>query len=263
MLRAPALRDTTNSKVSGEKMGQSKMTLPRFTDLRGIVRDIQDDPAYPGLANTIRRASTAQSCVSDLRQAETCCEALEALLLSPRKKGTMTRSTTENALLMTGVLLYARATSTSGSMGERGSTDISSKLDAAQLIEHEALLEVRNRALAHVYSRTMIADGVWHDDTFFLVETDQGWKPAAGTKRFLFHRPTFDRLRRQLPIAGRLVKEVYHKRLNRLTDLLSENPVEWAIFEKNLFDPIQFFGSEQGVLNALAGMSDGEASGLT
>ena len=175
----------------------------------------------------------------------------------------MARSATENALLMTAVLLYARATSTSGSMGERGAIDTSSKLNDTQLVDHEALLEVRNRALAHVYSRSLVAEDVWHDDTLFLVETDQGWKPAAATKRFLFHRATFDRLHRQLPIAERLVTGVYHKWLNRLTELLSKTPVEWSVFEKNLFDPIPFFGGEQGVLNALNGMAHGSASGLT
>jgi hypothetical protein len=174
----------------------------------------------------------------------------------------MTRTATENALLMAAVLLYARATSTSGSMGERGSVDIASKLEEKQLIDHGALLDVRNRALAHVYSRSVVADDVWHDDSFFLVETDQGWKPAAATKRFLFHRPTLELLRRQLPVAEQLVTEVYHKRLNRLTELLSKNPVEWSVFEKNLFDPVSFFGSEQAVLDALRGMPHGSASGL-
>lgn len=237
--------------------------LPRFTDVRRIARDLGDDPAYKRLSTVIRKALVAQSCVSDLAQSRTTYEALDVLLPSPRKQGTMERSATENALLMTAVLLYARATSTSGSRGERGPIDVSSKLDDAQLSDHKALLEVRNRALAHVYSREAVADDVWHDDHLFLVETDRGWKPGAVTKTFQFHRATLDRLHRQVPVAHKLVTEIYHKHTNRLTDLLSSNPVEMALFEKNLFDPVSFFGSVQGVLNALAGMPRGSAMGLT
>jgi hypothetical protein len=240
-----------------------KLELPRFTDLRGMAGDLSDNPLYRKLATTIGKAATAQSCASDLAQARTVCQALDALLASPRKKGSIERSATENALLMTGVLLYVRATSTSGGKGERGSIDISSKLNEDQLIDHKALVEVRNRALAHVYSRELVANDLWHEDQLFLVETEQGWKPAAATKRFQFHRPTLDRLRNQVPVASALITAIFHKHTNRLTELLSSNPVELALFEKNLFDPIPFFGSEQGVLSALAGMPSGSAVGLT
>jgi hypothetical protein len=215
--------------------------LPRFTDLRGMARDLGDDPVYRRLATTIGKAARAQSCASDLAQARTAYESLDALLASPRKKGSIERSATENALLMTAVLLYARATSTSGGKGERGSIDISSKLNDGQLLDHKALVDVRNRALAHVYSREPVADDLWHADQLFLVETEQGWKPAAATKRYQFHRPTLDRLHRQVPVASELVTETFHKHTNRITELLSSNPVELSLFERTY--SIQFRSS--------------------
>lgn len=175
----------------------------------------------------------------------------------------MGRAATENALLMTAVLLYARATSTSGGRGERGPIDISSKLDATQRAAHEALLEVRNRALAHVYARAPVADDIWHDDLLFLVETDRGWRPGAATNRIQFHKPTLDRLRRQLPVAERLITEIFHKRIDQVSEMMTAHPVERKIFERNLFDPVPFFGSERAVMDALAGMPFGSAMGLT
>src|SRR5688572_16058643 len=112
--------------------------LPRFADARGIAHDLSIDPNYRRLHTTIQSALVAQSCVSDLTQARTTYEALETLVASPRKKGTLERSATENALLMTAVSLYARATSTSGSQGERGSIFIASKLEEHQLADHLA-----------------------------------------------------------------------------------------------------------------------------
>jgi hypothetical protein len=238
------------------------MAIPRFTDLRGIARDLADDQKYRRLATSIQKAALAQSCLGDIRQSETCCDALDAILRSLRRAGTVERSATENALLATAVLLYARATSTSGSRGERGPIDISSKLDATQRTDHAALLKVRNRALAHVYTQEAVAEDIWHDDLLFLVETNHGWKPAAATHRIQYHKATLERLRRQLPIAGRLITEIFHKRINQVSELMTEHPVEWEIFKRNLFNPVDFFGSERAVIDALAGMPFGSAIGL-
>jgi hypothetical protein len=83
------------------------MKIPRFTNLRGIARDLDGDPNYRRLAASIRKAGLAQSCRGDISQSQTCCDALEVLLGNPRKVGTMSRAATENALLVTAVLLYA------------------------------------------------------------------------------------------------------------------------------------------------------------
>ncbi len=238
------------------------MTLPRFTDLRGMADDLGDDPAYRKVARTIRKAAVAQSCASDLTQVATCCVALDALLASPRKAGTIERGATENALLINGVLFYARATSTNGSFGERGSISISAKLSAEQLEDHKAIIDVRNRSVAHVYTGAVVGDDIWHRDKLFLVETDEGWKPAAVTRSFQFHRLTLDRLRRQAPVARDIIIERFHAHINKLMAVLRTNPVPIALFEANQFDPVEFFESERAVLNALAGLPFGGASGL-
>jgi hypothetical protein len=126
------------------------MDIPRVTDMRGIERDLSGDLAYAKLGKAIRLATLAQSCKSDLAQALSCCWALRALLASPRKRGTLERSTTENALLFTAVSLYGRATATVGKDQERGSINITAKLSANQLLDHIALVTLRNRGLAQL-----------------------------------------------------------------------------------------------------------------
>lgn len=175
----------------------------------------------------------------------------------------MNRAATEFALLMSAVMLYARATGTSGSQGERGSISIIGKLTADQLDDHETLIEIRNRALAHVYAGEVTADGVWHDERLFAVDCGAiGWQPASVTKRFQFNQSTFDRLRRQVPVAHALLLARFHERIGQLTDLLNRrNDATAELFESHLFNPVEIFGSVEGVWRALEARKKGSGMG--
>jgi hypothetical protein len=161
------------------------------------------------------------------------------------------------------LLLYARATATGGKMGERGSVDIRPKLSADQRADHQIVLNVRNRALAHVYVREPFDGHLWHDDMLFVVETPHGWKPAAASKRLQFHRDVFDRLKRQLPIALEILTAKFHKQMDAVTDFFSAEPVPLEIFEASTFDPVAVFGNRAAVAEVLAGMASGKATVLT
>ena len=176
----------------------------------------------------------------------------------------MNRAATEFALLMSAVTLYARATRTSGSQGERGSVSIVAKLSPAQLEDHEVLIDIRNRALAHVYSGEATADGVWHDERLFAVDCgDIGWQPASVTKRFQFNQSTFDRLLRQIPVAHALLLARFHERIHQLTDLLNRSDAATVeLFESHLFNPVGLFGSIDGVWRALEARKTGSGMGL-
>lgn len=247
-------------------MVQSTVTsLPKFADGEALARDLQRDPRYASLANVIRRAALEQSCASDLSQASSCCDALKWLLESPRQKGTLTRAATENALLTTAILFYARATATSGKKGERGSVDVRDgfrKHDPDLVIEHQAIIAVRNRAIAHVYPNEIIAGELWHEERPFLVEQAEGWLPAGAKRSIQFHRLTFDRLVRLIPIAQGIIFAKYHKSTGRMTDLYNANPIPQKLLAKHKIDPVAFFGSEQAVRDALAGIPAGSAAGL-
>lgn len=237
--------------------------LPRFTDLRGMAKDVEGESEYERFGIFVQKAAFVQSCLTDIVQAKSCCDALENLRKSKRKTGTIEKTSTENALLSSGVMLYARATSTGGSVGERGSSQIKKSLNEDQRLDHEALIEIRNRAFAHVYTDQSISNEVWHEDKIFLVETNAGWKPASFKRTSQFHKLTFERLKRQLPIADSILITRFHSHINQLTKILTESPLPLSVFENNLFDPVKLFGSKEQVRKALDGMPVGRATGIT
>lgn len=228
-------------------------SFPPFTDLRTLAADLEGSEQYRRLRSAIEKAARTQSCLSDLAQAATCCDALEELLPSPRKKGTLNRSAIEASLLQTGVTLYERATSAAGKRGERGSISIIDHLTDEQRSDHDALVNLRQRALAHVYIGEPINGEVWHRDVLFAVKVEDAWKPAAASHSLQFDRATFVRLKRQIPAANAILTTRYHTHTNALTAILNENPVAPAAFEKHQFDPVGLFGSARAVQAGLDG----------
>lgn len=236
--------------------------FPAFSDLRALAADLEREEEYRRLRSAIEKAVRAQSCVSDVAQAATCCDALNDLLPSPRKQGTLTRSATEASLLQTAVMLYERATSAAGKRGERGSVSIVAQLTDAQRADHTALVNLRQRAFAHVYVGEPIDGLVWHYDLLFAIEEEGAWKPAAASHRVQFDRATFARLERQIPIATEILTNRFHQHLNQLTTILNEDPVSATLFKKHQIDPIKTFGSKQAVRSVLSGRLKGRASFL-
>lgn len=236
--------------------------LPAFTDLRALAYDLEDQDEFRRLRSAIERAVRTQSCVSDLAQATTCCDALDDTLSSIRRKGTLTRSAIEASLLQTAVMLYERATSAPGKRGERGSISIVDHLTDGQAADHQALVNLRQRAIAHVYAGEKIEGQVWHRDVLFAVEMERAWKPAAASNRVQFDSVTFTRLRRQVPVAASILTHRFHEHINQLTALLNDNPVPVALYEKHRFDPVPVFGSEQAVRALLSGQVQGRTSFL-
>lgn len=213
------------------------------------------------LADCIGRAGTSQSCLADLREAADSCDALSKLRKSPRGVGKPEREATEMALMATTCLLYARATSTSGQTGERGSIQVSKKLDPAQLEDHEAIVAVRNRAFAHVYPNAQVSGVARHRISVLLVEQEGGgWMPAAATNRVQYDRLLHERLIRQLPIALALVKAKCDKRLEQLSQLLGkslDDPRVAEIVRSSKIDIVTFFGRPSAAAAALNGVVPG------
>lgn len=234
--------------------------FPRFTDFRAIAAEIADKPEYARVQSAIEKAAKAQSCVSDLAEAEHCCEALEEIRGSVRRQGTITRLATEAALLRTAVTLYERATAAGAKKGERGSIQIADRLTPEQRADHDALVTVRQRSLAHVYVGEEIDGQVWHGDVLFGIEDLPAWRPAAASHRIQFHGPTLARLRRQIPIALNLVKERFYVRLGELEAILNEHPLPVEVFERHQFDPVEFFGSVDAAQNILAARAAGRGA---
>lgn len=235
-------------------------SLPRFCDAEHLADRLEHRDEFRRLRAMIRQAVVAQSCRADLAQAQTCCDALDALLQSPRKRGTLERRSTESALLSQAVLLYGRATVTNTGRTERGPITIADRLTPEQRADHEALLEVRNRAIAHVYLNEQVSGETWHHGLVFFIEDGQGWRPAGASKTHQFHGETFARLKRQLAIATNIVRARFRKRVDAIALTLNESGIPIEAVEACLFDPVERFGSVEAVGQVLQGMPGGETS---
>lgn len=235
--------------------------LPRFTDLRAISAEISDQPAYEKIARIIDRAARLQSCTSDLAEAWTCVEALDELLRSPRKRGTLTRQATESALMKTAVMLYARGAGGGGKPDERGSFDIRSQLDGTALEDHETLIDVRNKALAHVVPGKVGGD-IWHAEVLFAIEHHPAWLPAAASHRIQFNRKVFEQLKRQIPIGREILTGKFHDAIGKLITTLNDHPLPVAIYERHLMDPAKTFGSLAQARQVAEGWRDGRTTFL-
>lgn len=126
------------------------------------------------------------------------------------------------------------------------------------------LLEIRNRALAHVYRESPIAENFWHEGLVFAVDlAERGWKPAVGSNRISFNVPTFERLLRQIAVAEVPLMRAFHKRMDAMTRLINEASAPLNLFLRFRFDPVQKFGGVQAVEHILAGIPAGHATVMT
>ena len=242
------------------------MTEPqRAIDLVAVATSLRSVGKFPRLAASIRRASLVQSCLADVKQAIDAIEALDALLASRRGEGTDRRIATEASLLTAALLLYARATSTGGGSDERGAFDILPRLNESEITDHRQLLDLRNRAVAHVLPNGAIASLVWHNETVMLVDTGNGWVAGAATKRVQTDKTTTNCLRRQLKRAETILKAAARERFNALTKEVGEafsHPEVVDIMGASFFDLETFLGSREAVAQAIGGIKKGEARGI-
>lgn len=236
------------------------MNFPAFTNLMAVAEELAGRGDVR-LRAIVTQAWRAQSCLGDLRQASDCADVLRDMLKRPFEQDTPAPLTIERSLLANAIMLYARATSTNGHKGERGSVQLSEKkLTSGEWEDHNAILDVRNQAMAHVYGSRKLSKHVWHRSVFFAVEAGDGrWRPASASNQTSFHADTFTKLDRMLPVAIREVKTKFHERMEAVANVVNAD-VKAAGLLKHVFDPIPVFGSEEAVRVVLAGESQGDTA---
>jgi hypothetical protein len=227
-------------------------------DAARLAEAVADDPRHHRLATTISKAIRLQSCLVDLRQAKDACEAVAWLLASPRGSGSTRKLITESSLLSTAVQLYVRAVGLAGKRGERGSVAIRNALVGTDLDDHDALLALRNRALAHVHTHERLNDRVWHAGMILFVETDNSGHRLLATGRSVqFDGASLARAKRAIPVAATLLDGRLSKALEKVRTLVETNPVEPRIFEALAVDPATLMGSEAVAAAILRGVREG------
>jgi hypothetical protein len=233
------------------------MPFPPFIDLESLADSLSKTGKHATLQKALIQAWRAESCLGDLVQAKQCCEVLREHVKPGPKTITAEQHTTERALLTTGVLLYVRGTSTSAKAGERGSIQLErGQLTKEQWRDHQALIDLRNQALAHVNAAHYAGSRIWHRVILFAVRNSFGaWRPASATNETGFHRETFERLERMLPVASELILAKFNRRMTAVTERLNEANIDEPTFFKHQFDPTEVFGSEEAVRRLLKGSS--------
>lgn len=235
-----------------------KNEFPPFTDLAAVAEELASR-GKNSLRAMMTQAWRAQSCLGDLRQASDCVDILRDMM--DRTEETPALLTVERALLSNAVMLYARATLTNGDKGERGPIQLSKKkLTPEEWDDHQAILDVRNQAMAHVYRARKLSEHEWHRTMFFAVDSGGGrWKPACASNQTSFHADLFAKLEKMLPIALRELKAKFHERMEAVTKAVNEG-IKAETLRKHIFDPVKVFGGRGAVQALLDGETQGDSA---
>lgn len=189
--------------------------FPAIVDIMKLARSLEVQ-GNRKVAGAFRSAWRAQSCASDLLQSQAICDALDSVERHSASLDATSIWHIRSGLLASAVLLYARATATAGSGKERGAIQLDpKKLTTEQLEDHEMLVRLRNGAVGHVETDLKIGRDFWHRDFLFAKEVAPGsWQIASASTNIGFLFETFERLKRQLPVATALVREKARARLD-------------------------------------------------
>ena len=236
--------------------------LPDTIDLLALAEALERRGGKRKLAGALRTAWRAQSCVADLRQAEGICETLNELTAGSSTCGGPSLLNIQSSLLSTAILLYARATSTGGSQGERGPVQLQpSKLTPSQREDHKTLVAIRNVALGHVQTNTSLAGDSWHRDYLFAKRVQPGtWGIASGSTSIGLHFEALAILRRQLPVALEIIVARSRERIDEAMQALVETRPSEETMLHHQVDPVVWFGSLETAEAMLAGRPGEELS---
>ena len=236
--------------------------LPVTIDLLALAEALERRGGKRKLAGALWNAWRAQSCVADLRQAEGIIDTLDQLTAGLASVGPPSLMNIQSSLLSSAILLYARATSTGGSKGERGSVQLeSSKLTSRQREDHKTLVHIRNGALGHVQTDTSIAGDFWHKDYLFAKRVQPGsWGIASGSTSIGLHFEAMAILRRQLPVALEIIAATSRERIDEAMQALDETHPSEATMLRHQVDPVTWFGSVETAQAMLAGGPGDESS---
>ena len=258
---ATGLADLRHEYASNSKKhGSCDMNYPPFVDLLALSENLNRTNKHRKLNKILLQAWRAQSCLGDLLQADECCKFLRLKVDEKDEITEPQEQTIIKALQNSAVNLYARATSTSGKLGERGSIQLDTgQLAKEQKEDHEALITLRNQALAHVNLEHKMGARLWHKISLFAVLNCIGhWQLAAAPNETTWNRETLECLERMLPLAIKFMQGKSRTRISAASEALNEAEISEATFRKFLFDPVKVFGSDAVVERLLK--SHGKAS---
>lgn len=239
--------------------------FPRAVNLSIVRERLVEAGALSKLAEAIRVTLNAQSCLIDLQQSAGSLAALQEIMINSFLENAavpseQSRKVVESALLENAITLYVRATHSGADKGSRGSIQIAGKLTTAEKTDHQTLIDVRNKAVAHVHQNKDVWGKSRHRGVILLVECEEGWRPGAAASRVTFDRDLVGCLIRQVPVATRIISSQVDGLFRKLADLIILNESDYDL-QKALKDSevslSDFFSSGDEVTKFIADRSPG------
>ncbi|WP_294138361.1 hypothetical protein [Sphingomonas sp.] len=246
--------------------GTAALGLPRMVDATKVATALAAKGGVPDLVNSFERARRIISCYADLQFAKQACEALAEIEPAEDHKGGAS-ATLRQSLMFSAVSYYARATVTqskSKGKGERGPSRpvFDERLEAM----HENVINIRNKALAHVYLDDVDGEDDWHSAKVLMIEKPGGWWPASVTISSHYDPQVVRDLRELIPVAIAQIDDRVRERQDRAVKLLSQAVAERPFdlqFEDFAVDLVETFGSEEAAYTFYSGlMGQGPAAQL-
>jgi hypothetical protein len=234
--------------------------FPITVDLMGLANQLIATGGKRSVVGVLTNAWRAQSCVADLRQAEEMRAQINRL--PGTGAGFSEVANLQTGLMTSAVILYARATHTSGSKRERGSIQLDiKKMTPQQQTDHRALIRIRNGAVAHVEANEQIAGDHWHANYLFAKRVREGtWAYASGSTSIGINFDVVRILERQIPVATQMLRAICQKRLDDVELALREARISEATILRHQVDPLEWFGSPEVAQLMLRGRPGEESS---
>lgn len=209
------------------------------------------------IAGLLKRINLVQACHADVKSAFSSIVALDQWLQSDTSVFTDEQSLTiQSALLTKAVILYARATHGSAENGGRGSSQLKSKLPDNLKVEHDIIIDLRNRAIVHSHLGKQIGDRIWEEQQLLLVENGDGYKPMHTTRTTQIDYKAVVYLQNLLSFA----LDHYHRLFINLSSLMVERMHSAGFTEEEMLahsiDPTPYFSNEATFKQALANMPE-------
>ncbi|TCP95872.1 hypothetical protein C8J46_11127 [Sphingomonas sp. PP-F2F-A104-K0414] len=231
--------------------------MTKVIDMKAMIKSVENNPKYEVLVNIFYQAELVQGCGADVLQAAACLRSLDELEATikdilPHHK------TLQQALINSAIILYARGTHPGAESGGRGAVKTKKLLPNELRPLHDAIIEVRNKAVAHVH----LGNGLdaWHQTFAVMAPTGNagGWQPAMVTRAHIYNRDVIDKLRILIPAVEAIFQERYQDFLRQAAKLFNENPLDATAY---VTKAEQLFSCDTETANKfLAGQGSGTTS---
>lgn len=230
-------------------------------DLEALATELVNIEGLTRLGAKIRTLMVTQSCLADLRLAQSNLTALTELAARPDALSAASRETIIRSLIADCLMLYGRALAPMGQRGARPEIKIHAKLtDPQDKADHDFLLSLRHRAIAHAYPGEEIEGHIWTSSSLCVAPDPDSrcWTPIITTRTTSRNPAVITTLRRMLPKAIEILASLTNLRLDEVTMMLNSagSPVVEPM-RRCARLAAEFFGSEETAKGILAARTPG------